>query len=267
MPDRVVDEHIPVGLEHIELECVTTEAGDLWIPTCDEVMRDHMRNAGSWEPEVGRVLLGAMPSGSGAVFVDIGANIGYFSLLVANRFPEATVHAFEPNPVTYRVLRLNTWCCGDRIRSWPLALSDSRGTVALTTSAHNLGDTKSMRVTSNTIANSVAPSISLDDFAEVARADLVKIDVQGAELSVFAGMKRLIAASPRIRIVMEFAPGFLKSNKVDPVGVLAALRADGFVIHLIGRDTLSLASNAEVIQFCQSAGISGQANLLLSRQQ
>ena len=266
MLDRVVPEHVPVGLEHVEVECVATEAGDLWIPTCDEVMRDHMRNAGCWEPEVGRALLGAMPDGPGAVFVDIGANIGYFSLLLANAFPKATIHAFEPNPVTYRVLRLNAWRLADRIRTWPLALSDSRGIVALTTSAHNLGDTKSVHVTNNMVANSIAPSISLDDLVEVARADLVKIDVQGSELSVLSGMKRLIAASPHIRIVMEFAPGFLKSNGVDPVGVLTELRTTGFSIHLIGRDMLFLASDAEVIQYCQSTGTSGQANLLLSRQ-
>lgn len=254
---------IPTGLHAVDVELVKTDVGDMWFPTLDLVMRDHIRNAGTWEPDIGRVLRDAMPRGAGAVFLDIGANVGYFSRLVASAFPQATVHAFEPHPLTYQVLRINTWQFGERICTWPVALSDSRGTLALSTSPNNLGDTKGVLAQDHLVASVVAPSISLDELLGGLRADLVKIDVQGAELAVLQGMKGLIHSSPNIRIVMEFSPGLLHADGIDPRAALVGLRGLGFDLNLIRPDALFAATDAEIVEFCHSAGPLGQANLLL----
>lgn len=255
---------IPAGLLGIDVELVVTDVGEMWFPTIDHVMRDHVRNAGTWEPDIGRVLRDAMPRHAGAVFLDVGANVGYFSRLIAQEFPEATIHAFEPHPLTYKVLRMNTWPYGERIRTWPVALSDGRGTVALSTSSNNLGDTRSMRARDHVVASVVAPSISIDELLGGIEADLVKIDVQGAELAVIRGMTRLIKRSPVPRIIMEFAPGLLQADGIDPLIALDGLRELGFGLHLVRSDALFAASNAEIIGFCLSAGPQGQANLLLA---
>lgn len=256
---------IPLGLHSVDLERVATDAGEMWFPMCDEVMRDHIRNSGSWEPAVGRVLLEAMPRRAGAVFVDVGANVGYFSLLVANAFPQAVVHAFEPHPLTFQVLQMNTWQLGDRVCAWPVALSDSKGTVALSTTPHNLGDTKGVPGRDRMLASTIAPSLRLDDLIDDMSVDLVKIDVQGAELAVLSGMSGVISRSPGIRIVMEFSPGLLRGNDIDPMTVLSELRADGFELGLVCPDALFAASDTEIVGYCLSAGTMGQANLLLSR--
>lgn len=266
MHSKLTPTSIPVGLHAVEFERVASDVGEMWFPMCDEVMRNHIRNSGTWEPAVGRVLLDAMPRHQNAVFLDIGANVGYFSLLIANAFPQASVHAFEPHPLTFQVLRMNTWQFGERICAWPVALSDGKGTVALSTSAHNLGDTKGVPAKDQMIATTIAPSVRLDDlFDSDICADLVKIDVQGAELSVLSGMQRLIQRSPDIRIVMEFSPGLLLESSIDPLAVLSELRGDGFELNLVCPDALFAANDIEIIEFCHSAGIMGQANLLLIR--
>jgi FkbM family methyltransferase len=254
---------IPAGLHEVESELVRTDVGDMWFPMLDKVMRDHIRSAGAWEPDIGRVLKDAMPEGHGRVFLDIGANVGYFSRFIAQQFPEATVHAFEPHPLTYKVLRMNTWQVGSRICTWPVALSDARGTVALATAANNLGDTKGIRPKDRLVASVVAPAISLDELLGDLHVDLVKIDVQGAELAVLHGMRQIIAKSPTIRIVMEFSPGLLQADGIDPGAALAGLRAMGFELDLIRPDALYAATDGEILDFCHSAGPTGQANLLL----
>lgn len=256
---------IPLGMHSVDLERIATDAGEMWFPMCDEVMRDHIRNSGTWEPAVGRTLLEAMPCRPGAVFVDVGANVGYFSLLIANAFPQAVVHAFEPHPLTFQILRMNTWHLGDRVCTWPVALSDSKGTVALSTSPHNLGDTKGVPGRHLMHASTIAPSMRLDDLICDQGADLVKIDVQGAELVVLLGMHGVIARSPGVRIVMEFSPGLLRGSGIDPVVALAMLRTDGFELSLVCPDALFAASDAEIVGYCHSAGTMGQANLLLAR--
>lgn len=254
---------IPVGLHSVDVELVVSDVGEMWFPLVDRVMRDHIRNAGTWEPEIGRVLRDVLPSGP-SVFLDIGANVGYFSRLVAGAFPKAIVHAFEPHPLTYQVLRMNTWEFGERIQAWPLALSDCRGTVALSTSTNNLGDTRGIRARQHLMASVVAPSVSLDELLVDLRADVVKIDVQGAEFAVLQGMKAVIQRSPHIRIILEFSPGLLHAEGVDPRAALGVLREFGFDLNLIQPSALYAASDAEIIQFCHSAGPMGQANLLLA---
>jgi len=258
-----INHSIPAGLLGIDAELVATDVGEMWFPALDHVMRDHIRSAGTWEPDIGRVLRDAMPLRAGAVFLDIGANVGYFSRLIAQSFPDATIHAFEPHPLTYKVLRMNTWQYGERIFTWPVALSDERGTVVLSTSSNNLGDTRGVRARDHVVASVVAPSISFDELLSGIVVDVVKIDVQGAEFAVLRGMNGLIERSPAIRIVMEFAPALLEADGVESSHALDGLRELGFELNLVRSDALFAATNAEIIDFCLSAGPHGQANLLL----
>lgn len=254
---------VPPGFHSIDVELVASDVGDMWFPTIDLVMRDHIRNARTWEPDLGHVLREILPAGP-SVFLDIGANVGYFTRFVAASFPHAVVHAFEPHPLTYQVLRMNAWEFGNQIQTWPLALSDRRGTLALTTSLNNLGDTRGIRSEARLRTSVVAPSISLDELLPDLRADVVKIDVQGAEFAVLQGMKAVIQRSPHIRIVMEFSPGLLHADGMEPLAALGKLREQGFDLNLIRPGALYSASDAEIIEFCRSAGPMGQANLLLA---
>ena len=103
-------------------------------------MRPFLEERGTWEPEEGALL--SQFFRPGLRFLDVGANVGYFSLLVAQRCPGAVIHAFEPHPLTSQVLALNAWASGADITTHALALSAGDRILALTTAESNLGDTR-----------------------------------------------------------------------------------------------------------------------------
>lgn len=253
----------PLGMIGEELQLLDSEAGPLWFPMLDQVMREHVRHSGAWEPDIAKAIVQFMPREKG-VFLDVGANVGYFSCLVARRFPSCVVHAFEPHPLTYQILRLNAWRYRRQIKPWPCALGDELTTLSLEVAENNLGDTRANAAEQAQSANMVAPAISLDELVPGLKADVVKIDVQGAELSVLRGMMGVVRNSPAIKLITEFSPGMLGDSYVDPKAVLDALRDLGFKIHLLVSGDPVSAENAEIIGYCQSAGRHGQANLLLS---
>jgi FkbM family methyltransferase len=70
--------------------------------------------------------------GADSCVLDVGANVGLYSLFVQERFPDARVYAFEPAPILYRLLRQNTARYGRRVRCFNLGLSDHPGEAVLT---------------------------------------------------------------------------------------------------------------------------------------
>jgi FkbM family methyltransferase len=242
-----------------QLVCLTTDAGPLWIPASDGVMRPFMEERGTWEPEEGK-LLGEFFR-PGLRFLDVGANVGYFSLLVGLRCPQAVIHAFEPHPLTSQVLALNAWSSGADITPHTLALSAGDRLLALTTSESNLGDTRSRASESATMLSPAAP---LDDVLPGAVFDLVKIDVQGFETEVIAGMTGMIARSPQVVIVAEFWPSALRERDLDPVAVLTTYREAGLTVRVQVGSDLSVQKPVEIVRTCEQAGPSGQVNLVLT---
>ena len=150
---------------------------------------------------------------------------GYFSLLVAQHCPDAVIHAFEPHPLTSQVLALNAWGSGADITTNALALSSGDRILALTTAESNLGDTRTRAAESGTMLSPAAP---LDEVLPGAVFDLVKIDVQGFETEVIAGMLGMIRRSRGVVIVAEFMPSALRDRGLDPVAVLASYESSGW---------------------------------------
>lgn len=118
------------------------------------------------------------------VALDIGAHVGNFSLALAHRRPRATVYAFEPMPSTARYLQRNITDNGfsDRVVVEKLAVSGARGELVLIdndrASAHN-----GLIAPSGSGPEVVVPCIGFKEALLRAngRADLVKLDAEGAE--------------------------------------------------------------------------------------
>jgi FkbM family methyltransferase len=243
-----------------ELVCLVTDAGPIWIPASDGVMRPFLDETGTWEPEEGE-LLGQFFR-PGLRFLDVGANVGYFSLLVAAQCPGAVIHAFEPHPLTSQVLALNAWSSGADITPHALALSAGDRVLALTTAESNLGDTRTRANGSGTM---LSPAAALDEVLPDAVFDLVKIDVQGFETEVVGGMAGMLARSPGAVIVAEFMPSALRERGLDPLEVLRGYKELGLSVRThVGRE-LSQMKPVDVVRTCDGAGPDGQVNLLLTR--
>jgi FkbM family methyltransferase len=133
----------------------------------------------------------------GGVAFDIGANVGYYARLMSPRAEH--VYAFEPDPDNFALLQRN---CRNFPNITPLnmAVGETTGTVDFfkvpnSAMRHSLidegGGTQKILVTCT----------SLDDFVRekgIAHVSLIKIDVEGAEEQVFAGMQELLKQRPVI---------------------------------------------------------------------
>ncbi len=137
----------------------------------------------------------------GADYVyDVGAHSGYFSLLAAAANPRARVHAFEPIGWICDQLRGNIRINGcDGVYCEQMAAEATDGTVELYIprgpSPFGASSVAGFRSPASAVS---VPAITLDTHAaehEVPRVDLIKMDVEGAEHRVLAGMERLLAVS------------------------------------------------------------------------
>ena len=242
------------------LEC---DAGEMWFDRADQVIRPFVERSHTWEPAEGQLLLSlARP---GMRFLDVGANIGYFSLLMAKHAPGAIIDAVEPEPGNSRMLAMNLWHNKVEATIWPLALSGGERSLPLQLTEHNAGDTRTQAARTHQWYKTVAVAARGDDLFGSRGFDLVKIDVQGFELDVLQGMPKTINRSPGIAVVAEFWPKALRDRKVDPYTVLRSYREMGFTIVTQVEDQLRQIEDPEIIAICDDAGEWGQVNLLLRR--
>lgn len=135
----------------------------------------------------------------GGTVLDVGANLGTFSLNLAVRRPDLSFHAFEPVAATNHWLGVNVRRNGleGRVRVHRLALADRPGTLEMTSTRH----TDNHLVLNGGNARGEGPVervevVTLDDFAareDVGRVALLKADVEGAELLALRGATGLLA--------------------------------------------------------------------------
>jgi FkbM family methyltransferase len=201
----------------------------------------------------------------GAVFVDIGANIGIVTLFAARLAGQSgKVYSFEPAPRTFAILKENIQVNGllesGRIDFRELALADKSGEAAFyvypANSGHNTmfaGAASAEKIRVRTAAlDEVLPPGS--------RVDAIKIDAEGAEPLIWRGMRRVLADNPGITVVLEFDPGHLSRAGADPGGFLDEIAAAGFSISRIEEPT------GELRAFSRDALLAGlTVNLAASR--
>jgi FkbM family methyltransferase len=155
-------------------------------------MRDHQHRAiyflGEYEPEITALFRRLVTPGS-TVF-DVGANVGYFSILAGEL--GAAVHAFEPNPRVRALLARSVGLGLSDIEVVPAACSDCSGTAPLFLS--DSANTGMSGLTVPTERRVEVDLITLDEYAGRTRArpDLLKVDVEGHEREVLAGAQSLL---------------------------------------------------------------------------
>jgi FkbM family methyltransferase len=205
--------------------------GYAMVPRSEANFAVMVANAGSGglEPGTRRVLKALIQPGM--VVADIGANVGLLTLACAFAAgPGGRVHAFEPEVgprgQLAKMLKLNglSWvevhdfALGAQAETRPFHVSPIIGHSSL----YALPEAESGRdetVSVRTLDDVLGPTGSLD---------VAKIDVEGAELDVLAGMAGLLAANADIAIIAEFGPSHLRRVGVSPDAWFAAFAARGF---------------------------------------
>ena len=193
---------------------------------------------GEWEPDLTEYIRACLQPGD--VFVDVGANIGYFSALAARTVgPQGGVVAIEASPGVFQLLietvAMNgigqvARCVNKAAAAAPGRLvlySGPAQNVGLTTTVESRGFEREAEV----------EALPLDDLltaADVRRARLVKIDVEGAEPDVLAGMRRTLnECRPDAEILLELSPLWWSDQTRRPIDVLQPLIDAGFYAYEI----------------------------------
>jgi FkbM family methyltransferase len=184
-----------------------------------------------WNDDVAGALDALLRPGD--VVVDGGANLGAFTLVAASIVgPGGTVHAVEAAPATAALLRGSVEANPRLdIRVYELALADAAGELEFTTFEPGLG-TASFAPEGKGSVVRVAVT-TLDALTEpLDRVDLVKLDIEGAELRALQGAPRLLSG-PRPLIVIELEPGHLArqgASAADIESLLTGVGYEGFDI-------------------------------------
>ena len=132
----------------------------------------------------------------GGIFIDIGANIGYYSV-VAAKLPNVRVLAFEPSPHETKRLLHNVQINGlENVKLYPTALSNRTGTAILNLFGVDNPGKNSLLVDESSITKAIiVPCNRLDTLIEksvMQQVNLIKIDVEGLEYEVLQGMEDIV---------------------------------------------------------------------------
>lgn len=176
----------------------------------------------------------------GMTFLDIGANVGYYTALALARIgPKGRVIAVEPDPEAFGYLQRTVAANGeDRTTVVNKGLAEAPSTLRLYRNLSNRGDN---RFYANDLANGyleveVARADDLLAGLGIQRVDFIKMDVQGFEGHVLSGLERTIRNSNSLVMLSEFWPWGLGEAGSQPLEVLARLDRLGCKLYELTAD-------------------------------
>jgi len=181
------------------------------------------------------------------VFLDIGCNIGYVSLYVLSRLSNSgALYAVEPDPSNIKAfqtsLSMNS-SLSELVKSCDqLALSDFIGESEFELSEKsNLHRLKQGSLGFQSLRSIKVPVTTFDEyFRDKKYPTFIKMDVEGAELSVFRGMKKFLETDHPCKILLELHPDYYRLSPEDSHAAFKLLFDHGFRV-----DTFASASLAE----------------------
>jgi FkbM family methyltransferase len=197
---------------------------------------------GCYEEEVAAGLLGKLDAAPGDAVLDIGANIGWYTLMLEKALGgQARIFAFEPDPLNFSLLSQN------------IRLNNARGITPVNKAVGDKEEVKTLYLYphKNRGRHSLLPLfehgscqvqvVALDEFLRKENIDprrvaLMKIDIEGYEPFAFRGAKRLLQCVPLV--MAEYSPGLMRQAGVDPAEYIEPLVRAGLKPHAFRRDSL-----------------------------
>jgi len=230
---------------------VNVQGHKMYLPTMDNlgvISFDLILN-GIWEPIETNFFKREVKEND--IVLDIGANIGYYTLLFARQVgTNGRVYAFEPEPNNFSLLAQNVAINKYKnVITIDKAVSNINGCQKLFLSASNIGD---HRIYDSLDGRKYLEidSIRLDDYFANFEEEItvIKMDIQGAEYAALEGMQNLLKKNQKITLVTEFSPFHLKLAGLEPKLYLELIESLGFTLYIIEENTLSKASIEHLLQ-------------------
>lgn len=216
--------------------------------TEDTVGREIFKK-GTYEDENSYFLINHLQLNAGDTFMDIGGNIGWYSILLDKSFPNIQIYSFEPEPVNADCFRYN------------MKLNNSENIDLVEKGVSDISGYKTMYVykNSNKGRNSLLPInnfgtieievVSLDNFVKdkhVKKVKFIKIDIEGYEYFALKGAQNTLAKTELL--LMEFAPTFMRKGNINPDDVLSFLAKQKFKPYVLENGQLNKLPFEQLIQ-------------------
>lgn len=246
------------SLKERKSSVVTLEGFKLAVHQHDTIISESIRQNKIWAQSETRLFRELITPGM--VVIDVGANIGYFSLLASTLVGSGgCVHAFEPDPVNCGLLRKNVRMNhASNIKVVQAALSNNDEPLQLFLNSDNKGDHRIWEATGEARTRISVKAMTLDQYLNKTGTvpKFIKIDVQGAEGYVLEGMKETLAQSALSYLILEFWPEALRKCQTDPQRLIKQVADAGFTIRVVADDQL-LGKNVIVKESFSSANAQG----------
>ena len=221
------------GLSLIKSRSANVRGHLMYLNTLDFTMYEPLitNTFESYETEI---VLGMIKKDD--VVMDLGANIGYYTLLIAQKIgPQGQIWAFEQEPRNFKLLKKNIAVNGytnTTLSSY--ALSDHKGESTLYSNTYNKGDNRifpsrgfeTMPIKLETL-DSVLPT------SMHGKVNFIKMDIQGAECLALRGMTSILDKSKNLKMAMEFWPQKLLRAGTSAGEVIDILERNKFTYSII----------------------------------
>jgi FkbM family methyltransferase len=200
-----------------------TDLGPIWVEKRAKILTDWLVEEGYWDPALSGLMRRALEPGM--TFVDVGANIGYLSILGAQLVgSDGRVFAIEPDPTNLSILEANLerHRCSN-VTVLPVAAWSERTQLNLTRPPDEGAAVQVGRTEGAGDQVSAAP---LDDLID-GPVDYIKIDCEQTDHVVVRGAERIIRENPSMLVTVEFLPEHPSHTGESPSEILSQYESIG----------------------------------------
>jgi len=220
----------------------------------------HLYTRGVIEPSLTRYVLENIRLNAGDVALDIGANLGWYSLILSRLADtSASIFAFEPDPDNFTLLQENVVAnSAQQVTAVSSALGAASSTMTLYQS-HERNRGRHSLLPLNESRRSLPVKVeTLADFwgrKELGSRPLrfVKIDVEGYELSVLRGAGSLLARCETL--ILEYSPQFMRRAALDPQELLRVVSSAGLEPWVIRNSGLAHVNHNELLALTEQIDV------------
>ena len=187
---------------------------------------------GCHEPETTQLIFGILRPGD--TFIDLGANIGYYTVIAGSLVgPAGAVHSFEPIPEIFSSLKENVALnalTNVRLNQNAVFNEDCELEIFLPKPENN-GTGSFMRSPDAPGESILCDALTLDAYVEregIEQIRLIKMDIEGAELRALKGMKNLLSSSTRPDVICEASPNWFSAGGHTRAHIIGYMDSFGY---------------------------------------